>query len=145
MQMFLYKYVEGMIQGLDPARGSLVVQLRKPQDSIVTGRPKVLSVQIIESVRSIFDYLVFELSAKNNTALDMRHSKFVIADDEAMFWKQAKFALKHLTDRERRFVEELQPYRGNSLLALIRDASNKSKHRRLLSVRDMTSLKIVLG
>ena len=145
MARFLYKYVEGMLQGFDHATGNFVVRLRKPSDSIVRGRPRVLTAQIVENVRSVFDYLVFELSLRNNPALNRRHLKFVITDDEATFRKEAKSSLKHLTDRETAFVEELQPYRGNGLLALIRDASNRSKHRKLLSVRDSSSLEVVFG
>ena len=117
MARFLYKYVEGMLQRFDHATGNFVVRLRKPSDSIVRGRPRVLTAQIVENVRSVFDYLVFELSLRNNPALNRRHLKFVIADDEATFRKEAKSSLKHLTDRETAFVEELQPYRGNGLLA----------------------------
>ena len=145
MDNFLYKYVKGMIRGFDPKTGNFVVRLRRPKDSIVSGMPKVLAVQIMESLRSALDYVVFELSVRNNPALTKNHTQFVIADDEGTFVKQSKRMLRYLKDEERAFVERLQPYRGNFLLGVMRDVTNKSKHRRLLSVRDSSSMDIVFA
>ena len=140
MDKFLYRYVGGMIKGFNPTTGNFVLQLRHPKESIVSGRPKVLTVQIAEHLRSVLDYVVFELSAKNNPGLNKRQPQFVMADDRATFKKESKRRLRHLKDVERTFVEQLQPYHGNWILRVMRDPTGKSKHRRLLSVRDMTSL-----
>ena len=145
MDKFLYRYVGGMIKGFNPTTGNFVLQLRHPKESIVSGRPKVLTVQIAEHLRSVLDYVVFELSAKNNPGLNKRQPQFVMADDRATFKKESKRRLRHLKDVERTFVEQLQPYHGNWILRVMRDPTGKSKHRRLLSVRDMTSLDIVFG
>lgn len=141
---FLHDYVKGMLKGFDE-NGAFCVQLRKPADGRITGRPRVLAAEIVEGVRSALDYTVFALSARNNPDMNPKHPKFVIADDKAGFDAQAT-ALKHLTDAERSFVEALQPYATNSdMLALVRNAANRVKHRNLLTIDDNSPLEVVFA
>ena len=119
MDNFLYKYVKGMIRGFDPKTGNFVVRLRRPKDSIVSGMLKVLAVQIMESLRSALDYVVFELSVRNNPALTKNHTQFVIADDEGTFVKQSKRMLRYLKDEERAFVERLPSVRDSSSMDIV--------------------------
>ena len=134
-----------MIRGFSRETGNFGIQLRHPRDSIVSGPPKVRTVQIMENLRSALDYIVFELSAKNNPALTRNQTQFVITDSEEAFDKQSKRMLQYLNEEQRAFVESLQPYRGNHLIAILRDATNSSKHRGLLSVRDCSALEIVFA
>lgn len=143
---FLYEYVKGMNEGWDTERETFVLRFRKPEDSILTGRPRALVVDIVEDLRSALDYMVFELSALNETGLNERTPQFVIADTKEAFDDQSKTRLRYLTDEQRtQFIEKLQPFNGNHLLGVLRDLSNQSKHRRLLSVRDRTSWDIHLA
>ena len=48
MDEFLYKYVKGMVKGLDRESGSFVLKFGIQRKAIVTGRPKVLVAQIVE-------------------------------------------------------------------------------------------------
>ena len=139
---FLYSYVEGMEKGWDPDTEGFAIRLRDPNDSTVTGRPAVLTSQILEGLRTALDYLVFELSALNTPDLNERQPQFVIADDASGFENQARTRLRHLTAEQRGFVERLQPYNGNEMLALLREMTGEGKHRRLLSLQDRTGLEI---
>ena len=142
MDEFLYRYVKGMVKGLDRKSGSFVVQLRHPKESNVTGRPKVLVAQIVEHLRTALDYMIFELSALNEPNLNERVPQFVIADSESAFESRAKNWLRYLTDEQKSFIEQIQPYHGNGMLSLLGKLAGRGKHRRLLSIRDHTGLDI---
>lgn len=139
---FLYNYVKGMVKGLDPETGDLVLQLRDSKDSNVRGKPVVLVSQILENLRTALDYMVFQLSVLNKSELNEREPQFVIADSESKFESQAKTCLRHLTDEQKDFVQQIQPYHGNWLLALLGEITAQVKHRRLLSIRNITGLQI---
>ena len=144
-ERFVYRYVKGMIKGFGE-RDNFIIRLHKQKDSHMSGKPRVLATEIVESVRSALDYIVFALSERNNPAVNPKHPKFVIADNRESFDAQAKVALKHLRDAERAFMEALQPFStNNGMLSLIREAANKVKHRELLTVVNNSSLKIVFG
>ena len=123
------------------------IHLPSPEESVITGRPRVLASQFIENLRVALDYAVFALSKKNCPALNERDPKFVIADDKPAFDRAAKRGLKYLTDDKRNFVELLQPYRVKpdalSVSGLIRDAANVSKHQKLLAIRQQANFSIV--
>ena len=142
MDEFLYRYVKGMVKGLDRESGHFVLKLRHPKESNVTGRPKVLVAQIVEHLRTALDYMIFELSVLNEPDLNERVPQFVIADSESEFDRQAKNRLRYLTDEQKSFVEQIQPYHGNGRLSLLGELAGRGKHRRLLSIRDNTGLDI---
>ena len=142
MDEFLYRYVKGMVKGLDRKSGNFVVQLRHPKESNVTGPPKVLVAQIVENLRTALDYMIFELSVLNEPNLNERMPQFVIADSESEFNRQAKSRLRYLTEEQKSFVEQVQPYHGNGMLSLLGELAGRGKHRRLLSIRDNTGLDI---
>lgn len=99
---FLYQLFEGMPKGKDKQTGDYVIKMRNPKDFNLEGDAKVLTVQIIENLRSALDYLVFQLSAKNDPNLNERSPQFVIADDKTKFNRESKTRLKYLTDEEKR-------------------------------------------
>ena len=107
----------------------------------MSGAPQVLVAQIAESLRTALDYMVFRLSTLNEPNLNEQVPQFVIADSESAFRNQGR-RLRYLTDEQRGFVEQIQPYHGNDMLALLQTMTNEGKHRRLLSVRDNTGLDI---
>ena len=137
---WLQSYLGRMFEKLDPQDPKTPhVHLPSPEESVITGRPKVLVSQIIENMRVALDYAVFALSKKNCPTLNERDPKFVIVDNKVDFDRAAKDGLRYLTDDERNFIELLQPYSVKpgtlSVTGLIRDAANVSKHRNLLSIR----------
>ena len=115
---FLYEYVKGMIKPSGSDDESYALQLRHPDDSIVKGKPTVLVAQIAENLRTALDYAVFELSAMNQPNLNEKVPQFVIADSRASFDQQAKTRLRYLAPEQVDFVERLQPFNDNPLLAL---------------------------
>ena len=134
---FLYEYVKGMVRGKDPETGNFVLQFRDGRASILTGRPRALVVDIVEDLRAALDYMVFELSALNTPDLNEQVPQFVIADTKEEFDRQSRRRLRYLTEEQKTdFIEKLQPFNGNHMLAILRDISGQSKHRRLLSVRE---------
>ena len=145
MEKFLYEYVKGMVKGLDRESGSFVLQLRHPKESTVKGRPQVMVAQIVEHLRTALDYMIFELSKLNDPDLSERVPQFVIVDKEAEFERQSKTKLRYLTDEQKSFVEQVQPYHGNEILALVNRMARKGKHRRLLTVEDRTGFDIYMA
>ena len=145
MEKFLYEYVKGMVKGKDPKKGGFVLQLRHPKDSTVKGRPQVLVVQIVEHLRTALDYMIFEISKQNNPDLNEGDPQFVIANKKEEIELQAKRRLRYLTDEQKSFVEQIQPYHGNEISALVNRMAREGKHRRLLSVEDRTGFDIYLA
>ena len=140
---FLYEYVKGMVKGWDPEGGGFVLQLRDGQASILTGRPRALVVDIVEDLRAALDYMVFELSVLNAPDLNEQAPQFVISDTKEDFDQKCKRRLRYLTEEQKiEFIEKLQPFNGNSILGILRDVSDRSKHRRLLAVRDNSDWEI---
>ena len=86
--------------------------------------------------------MVFELSKLNQPDLNEQTPQFVIAKSKLDFERLAKGRLKYLTDEQRSFIEQIQPYHGNGMLALLGEVAGVGKHRRLLSIRDNTGLDI---
>ena len=133
---WLRSYMERMFEKPNPQDPNIPhIHLPYPEESVITGRPKVLVSQIIENLRVALDYSVFALSKKNCPTLNERDPKFVIADNKLTFDRAAKKGLRYLTDDERNFIELLQPCRVRpgtlSVTGLIRDAANVSKHQKL--------------
>ena len=143
---FLYEYVKGMVKGWNPDTGGFVLRLRHHRDSIITGRPQALVVDIVEDVRAALDYMVFALSALSTPNLNEKTPQFVIADTKDDFDRQSKSRLRYLTDEQKtEFIEKLQPFNGNHILSLLRDTAGQAKHRRLLSVRDNSGWDIYMA
>ena len=139
---FMYDYVKGMVNSKPDESGNFSLRLRHPKESNVIGRPVVLISQIVENLRTTLDYMIFELSLLNEPDLNERVPQFVIADSRFDFEREAKTRLRHLTTEQKSFVEQLQPYNGNWMLALLGELAIQGKHRRLLSLRDNTGLDI---
>ena len=145
MDKFLYKYVKGMIQGYDSEKGAFVFRLSKSEDSVVTGKPRVLVGQIIEGLRAALEYMVFAMSKRNHPDFKERYPQFVIADSESAFKKEAKKRLCYLTEEQIRFFEQLQPYHGYGTLGIMNEWANSGKHRHLHTIVERTSLTVIFG
>ena len=95
---WLQRYLGGMFEKLSPQDPKTpYIHLPMPEESVITGRPKVLVSQIIENMRVALDYAVFALSKKNCPALNERDPKFVIVDNKVEFGRVAKNGLRYLT------------------------------------------------
>ena len=138
LESFLYEYVKGMVKERDRETGNFVLQLRHPRESNVRGRPLVLVSQVVENLHSALDYMVFELSRLNAPGFKESVPQFVVADSAAAFAEQAKNRLRYLTEEQIGFIEQLQPYNGGAMLALLKEMAGRGKHRNLLSLEDST-------
>ena len=78
----------------------------------------------------------------NKPDLNERGPQFIITDNKSDFERQAKTRLRHLTAEQKRLVEQIQPYNGNGMLALLGEMAIQEKHRRLLSLQNVTGLEI---
>ena len=136
--------IRRMIRPSPDGSKDTTIRLLTPKELIeLTNRPRVLATQIAENLRSALDYIVFHLSEQNDAGLNHRIPAFVIADDATRF-QQSCSPLKYLTAEQKQVIDTLQPYNGHHYMQLIRDASNRSKHRSLLTLRNFTSTEIVL-
>lgn len=136
---FALEYYRRMPQGRDPETGDYTIKFNHPSANAMTGRPQVLAVRVMEGIRSALDYVVFQLSLFNYPGLENKRApQFLIADTKADFRKAAGSRLRHLTAEQMELVESLQPFRGNFVLGVLRDAVNASKHRQLLELEDGT-------
>ena len=142
----MHSQAQRMIRPPSPTNPDGVeIQLLHPKELIeLTNRPRVLAGQIAENLRSALDYIVFHLSERNDKTLNGRLPAFVIADDAASFQQSSGTALKYLSADQRKIVEDLQPYQGHEYMAVIRDASNRSKHRSLLTLHNFTPTETVM-
>ena len=141
----IYSQMQRMI-GLSPDNSNdTVIQLLTRKELIeLASRPSVLAGQISENLRSALDYIVYWMSERNDPNLNKRLPAFVIADDSASFQGASGSGLRYLTQEQKDIVEGLQPYLGHVYLRLVRDASNSSKHRGLLTLRNSISSEVVL-
>ena len=140
----MYSQIQRMVRPSPDDSKGITIKLLTPKEMIeLTNRPRVLATQIAENLRSALDYIVFHLSEQNDANLNRRIPAFVISDDATQF-QQSASALKYLTPEQKQIVATLQPYNGHHYMQLIRDASNRSKHRGLLTLHNLTFTKIVM-
>lgn len=144
---FVRQTVAKMVRGYSKERNSFVVSLppaKLAHKGEVNNKIRLLCGSVSENLRAALDYGIMRVSQDSCPGLVEKDVKFVLAKDKNGFDGQAKKALKHVDEDIKRWVEQLQPYHGNEILAFIRDTSNIAKHRSLLTVKHATSLTIVL-
>ena len=87
---------------------------------------------IVHDLRCALDYLAHELTALGKGRFE--NSQFPIADSPERLTSRDKKTLEHMTPQHRAFIERLQPYDGrNPHFAVLRDLSNRDKHRLLVA------------
>ena len=144
---FVRQTVTKMAKDWSGERNSFVVSLppaRLAHKGKVNNRIRLLCGKVSENLRAALDYGIMRLAQENDPDLVERDVSFVIAKDNPGYERQAKRALKHVDEDVRNWLERLQPYHGNEILAFVRDTSNMAKHRSLIKVSHATKLMIVL-
>ena len=139
---FAYEHIERMLK--TDGNGEFYIGINPPSELVVAGVASVLAAKIAEDLRSALDYSVFALSMQNFPKFNQKLSQFVIADSKKAFDSDAKRCLKYLTEEQKEFIENLQPFHANVTLGLIRDATNTTKHRRLLHLQLQGSSEIAI-
>lgn len=107
-----------------------------PKLSIVIG-------EIIYNLRSVLDYLVYDLARFDSGELQ-DGTQFPIEDTVEGFAKKRKSFLKGLSDAHVIAIEKLQPYAGCAWTKTLRGLSNPDKHRRLVTLKDVAFKPIVV-
>ncbi|MYN64949.1 MAG: hypothetical protein F4X11_07970 [Acidobacteria bacterium] len=145
IDMAVHSQWQRMIRQSPDEPDTTEVRLLTPKELVeLSGRPRVLAGQVAENLRSALDYVVFHLSERNHKRLTRRTPAFIIADDPMSFKRDSRRSLEYLKEDEKRIIEGLQPYHGFEFLQVVREASNKSKHRGLLRLRNSVSSKVVV-
>ena len=145
LDKFLQDHIQGMIKGFDTNTENFTLQIPSSTESIIRGRPRVLVAEIVENLRISLDYMTSQLSMLNEPDLNERIPQFIISESETDFHSQAQTRLRYLTAEQRGFIEQIQPYHGNSILGLLGEVANQTKHRHLLSLRNVSAMTIALG
>lgn len=106
--------------------------LKKPVQEMADAREdiEVITGEVIQNLRSALDYLIYELSYLDCGQLN-DGTQFPIYKSPNDFALQRNRHMKGLDDEHVAPLQKLQPYLGCDWTALLRDLSNKDKHRRL--------------
>jgi hypothetical protein len=85
----------------------------------------VLVGEICYNLRATLDYLVYEL-AKYNSKAPQKQTQFPIVNDPADFPQAGTGRLLGVNQKHTAMIEDLQPYKGCSWTAALRDMSHKT-------------------
>ena len=144
---FVRQTVAKMAKGWSRDRNSFVISLppaRLAHKGKVNNRTRLLCGNVSENLRAALDYGIMRVSQENHVDIAEKDVQFILAKDNISYEHKAKKALRYVDNDVKTWVERLQPYHGNEILAFIRDTSNIAKHRSLIKLRHTTSLTIVL-
>lgn len=145
LEEFLYDYIRGMIRNEKPEDGAFTLRFRRFEDSLVKGVKSVFVAQIVENLRTSLDYMVFELSKKNDPNLNERVPQFPILNSNKNFGRQVKKSLRYLSNEQLNFIDDVQPYKQDNILRILGEMTRPTKHRHLIYLRDNTSFHIYLS
>ena len=147
VEKFVRQTVGKMAKGWAAERNSFVVTLpptRLAHAGRANNRIRLLCGKVSENLRAALDYGIVRVSLQDNASIVERDVQFILAKDSTSYGNQAKRALKYVAEDIKSWVERLQPYHGNEMLAFIRDTSNIAKHRSLIKLKLAPRLTIVL-
>ena len=103
-------------------------------DDLVPHEAQAIAGEIIHDLRSALDNLIYEVSRRNNTNVEVEQTQFVVSGDEESYRNQQR-RLRGLTEEQQRKVESIQPYNTEDKWAsLLSDLSNRDKHRYLIAL-----------
>jgi hypothetical protein len=105
-----------------------------PASTFVTMRVGVLIGETCYNLRSALDYLVFAL-AELDSGIKQKGTQFPIVDTPKDFAWRTKTWLKGLNSAHIAEIEELQPYSGCNAAKILRDLSNRDKHREFADIK----------
>ncbi|HEY3619117.1 MAG TPA: hypothetical protein VGK96_20075 [Candidatus Sulfotelmatobacter sp.] len=116
------------------ARGSVRPTLIPPSETFVTMRIGVLIGEICYNLRSALDYLIFAL-AEHDSGTKQQGTQFPIVDTIKDFRWRTKTWLKGINLAHIAEIETLQPYCGCNATKILRDLSNRDKHREFADIK----------
>jgi hypothetical protein len=94
----------------------------------------VLIGEVCYNLRSALDYFIFAL-AKHDSGIPQRGTQFPIVDTEKDFIWRAKTWLKGVNSAHIAEIKMLQPYKGCNATKILRDLSNRDKHREFADIK----------
>jgi hypothetical protein len=107
-------------------------------------RFSILIGETIYNLRAALDYLVFDLAILDS-GTPKKGTQFPIDNTEEDFARHRGRFLKGLNIEHIARIEALQPYKGYTYTAMIRDISNPDKHRELTVIqgKGVYSIKVI--
>ncbi len=100
-------------------------------DMEIAGRAQTIVADVIWHLMAALDNMVYRASMENCGDIDERATMFPIENDSEEFDRKADLHLKYLSGRQVKFIEALQPFKGNGLLGPMKEMCNSTKHRKL--------------
>lgn len=104
-----------------------------PTETYVEIRIGILIGEIVYNLRAALDYLVFEL-AKLDSGREQAGTQFPIESTRQGFIAHEQIWLNGINPTHRAAIERVQPYNGCYWAQLLRDISNRDKHRKLAHI-----------
>lgn len=102
----------------------------------IEGRAQTIVADVVWHLRAALDNMVYRASVENCGDINEREPMFLIETDIEAFDRKADVHLKYLSDRQVKFIKALQPFNGNCLLGPMKEMSDSTKHRELLTMTD---------
>jgi len=111
-----------------------------PVNRPASPRARRIIGEVIQSLRKVLDYLVYELACFDSKSIKEK-TQFVIVDFPKKFsdnlWRLDGLIPEHIA-----MFERLQPYKGCHWTKLIRDLSNPDKHKTLTAIKHPIALSL---
>lgn len=102
----------------------------------IEGRAQTIVADVVWHLRAALDNMVYRASVENCGDINERDPMFLIETDSEEFDRKADIHLKYLSVRQVKFIKALQPFNGNGLLGPLKEISDSTKHRELLTMTD---------
>jgi len=118
----------------DPQTKRLIYYITKADK--VPDRIALITGDIIQSLRSTLDHLIYQLFIINSKdAKPTRHLYFPILENLAMYEKEKERKTKGISQSALDLIDKVKPYKGgNDILWKIHELNNIDKHRLLVTV-----------
>ena len=101
----------------------------------------MISSEIVHHVRSSLDYCAYQTVFRDNGS-PKSGTQFPLVDDEKSFERMLKSSMPGITRKHQSWVEAVQPYNGVGWTRLLKELSNRDKHRFPIDVVDVYTFEI---
>ena len=99
------------------------------------------SSEIVHHVRSSLDYCAYQTVFRDNGS-PKSGTQFPLVDDKKSFERVLKNSMPGITQEHRSWIESVQPYNGVSWTCLLKELSNRDKHRFPIDIVDVYTFAI---
>jgi hypothetical protein len=139
-------------QRFDRDRGVLNLQpLIHPSSVIHVPRMSLTVGEIAYNVRSALDFLVYSIARASNNGVEVDGTQFPMEDSESRYWARWTGTDAKTQNKVARYLDKIpkdvaddlahyQPFANCGWIKLLRDISNRDKHRHLHTLTTTTKL-----